>query len=130
MDQSQAQQAQAQQAQAEQAQAEQAQAQQAQAQQAQAQAAKYRTNLKDKFNKLYADGIKKTFILLPIELQEEFEKFTENLMQEEYISRGLLLDAINCFYQHFHDLCDANYMWIKFSDNAWNYRPHQATYNT
>jgi hypothetical protein len=86
----------------------------------------YRTVLKDKFNKLYADGIKKTFILLPLEIQTEFEKLTMNLMQEDYIARGLLLDAINCFYRKFFRLCDASYLWTNFSDNAWNYRPHQS----
>jgi hypothetical protein len=117
--------------QAEQTQADQAQADQAQAEPTQAEQAlklPYRTVLNDKFNKLYADGIKKTFILLPLNLQIEFEKFTENLMQEEYIARGLLLDAINCFYRHFYALCDASYMWTKFSDNAWNYRPYQPAF--
>ena len=112
------------QAQAEQNQAQQTQAEQNQAQQNQA-TLPYRTILKDIFNKMYADELKKTFQNLPSGLQSEFEKFTQNLMQEEYISRNHLLDAIDHFKKVNFSLCNATYNWSRFSDNAWNYRPYQ-----
>ena len=102
----------------------QVQAEQAQAEPEQA-ALPYRTILKDIFNKKYAVELKKTFQNLPSGLQSDFEKFTQNLMQEEYISRNNLLDAIDHFKKVNFVLCNATYNWVKFSDNAWNYRPYQ-----
>ena len=85
----------------------------------------YRTPVKDIFNKMYADELKKTFSTLPTELQKEFEKFTENLMTDEYISRFKLLDATDAFYKKNFRLCDTSYKWVNFTDNAFNYRPYQ-----
>jgi hypothetical protein len=107
-----------------QTQAEPEQAEQVQAEQAQA-ALPYRTILKDIFNKKYADELKKTFQYLPSGIQSDFEKFTQNLMQEEYISRNHLLDAIDHFKKVNFTLCNSTYNWSRFSDNAWNYRPYQ-----
>jgi hypothetical protein len=88
----------------------------------------YRTLYKNDINKMYADELKKNFKTLPIELKIEFQKFTQNLMKEEYISRFCLLDAIRDFYKYFYDLCDTNYVWIKFTDNAWNYMYNEKGY--
>ena len=78
----------------------------------------YRTVFKDEFNKTYAYEIKKSFKLLPFELRVEFQKFTHNLMREEYISRFCLLEATRDFYKYFHDLCDGTYTWIKFTEGG------------
>jgi hypothetical protein len=112
---------QAEQTQAEQTQAEQMQSQEEQSKQA---ALPYRTILKDVFNKMYADSLKKTFQYLPSNIQTDFEKFTQNLMQEEYISRNSLLDAIRDFNKTNISVY-GNRNWSNFSDNAWNYRPYQ-----
>ena len=78
----------------------------------------YRTVFKDELNKMYAVEIKKNFKLLPFELRLEFQKFTQNLMREEYISRFCFLEATRDFYKYFHYLCDATYMWIKFTEGG------------
>jgi hypothetical protein len=122
-------QAQAEQIQAEQAQAEQIQAEQIQAEQIQVEQTPaklpYRTINKDIYNKMYADVLKKNFQNLTSHIQVDFEKFTQNLMEEEYISRNHLLDAIDDFYKINFRLCDADYNWSRYTDNAFNYRPYQ-----
>ena len=75
---------------------------------------------------MYANVLKTNFQDLPPALQTEFQKFTQNLMQEEHISRDLLLNAINDFYKVNFHLCDTTYKWTSFTDNAWNYRPYQG----
>ncbi len=80
----------------------------------------HRTNVKDEFNKMYAATLRKSFQDLPHELRIEFNLFTHNLMDEEYISKNLLLDVTNSFYTYFNHLCDATSIWRSFMDNALN----------
>jgi hypothetical protein len=104
------------------------QAQEASASVAQEASAKkpYRTLMPDIFNKLYADCVKKSFETLAPAIKTEFEKFTENVIQEEYISRHCFLNALDDFYKINFRLCDSDYKWTRVYDIAWNCRPYQS----
>ena len=82
----------------------------------------------DKFDKLYAAHMKTMYNYVESDIKEEFNTFTENLIdEEEAISRFKLLDAIDNFkykYKLLNDKCDYS-NWMKFTDEAFNYRPHQ-----
>ena len=128
----QAKQAQGKQAQTDEAQTDQAQGKQAQTEQAQTEQAQadqeqillpYHTLKKDISNKMYTDCVKKLFQNLPNAIKEEFEKATMNLMQEDYISPNLLIDAANHFYKIHTQMCDNSYHWAVFSNYILNYRP-------
>lgn len=85
----------------------------------------YRSSIKDDSDKNYATQLRKNFYNLELEIQSEFDKFTQNLMQENYISRNCLLDAIDDFYRIHFELCSGSMAWCRFTDNAFNYRPYQ-----
>jgi hypothetical protein len=85
----------------------------------------YRSSLKDDSDQKYATQLRKNFYNLELETLNEFDKFTQNLMQEEYISRNCLLDAINDFYRIHFEICSGSMAWCRFTDNAFNYRPYQ-----
>jgi hypothetical protein len=87
----------------------------------------YRTDNKDQYNQLYAAGVKKSFQYLTPELQYGFEIFTDNLMQEEYISRDLLIEAIKDFYEIYQMNCEVNYNWTRFTNYVWNFQPMGAS---
>ena len=80
----------------------------------------YHTNIKDNFNKIYADTVKLSYRTLPYDLRVEFDHFTHDLMNEEYINRLSLLEATECFYTYFNHLCDET--WRTFTENALNCR--------
>ena len=85
----------------------------------------YRTLEADNSDKKYADQLRKNFNNLELEIQSEFDKFTQNLMEEEYISRNCLLDATDAFYRIHYELCRRSMAWCRFTENAFNYRPYQ-----
>jgi len=85
----------------------------------------YRSLRTDNSDKKYADQLRKDFEALSFKLRSEFDKFTKNLMKEEYISRNCLLDATDDFYNIHFELCSGSMAWCIFTNNAFNYRPYQ-----
>ena len=61
------------------------------------------------------------------DIKEEFNTFTEHLIDENAISRHQLLDAIDTFKYKYKLLKNTdNYSnWMRFTDEAFNYRPYQ-----
>ena len=92
------------------------------------------TNL-DECDKMYATKLKEKFLNLSNTFQEKFQKFTENLMNENYINRYMLLDAIrdfelkykinDIFWTSFSDKIN-DIFWASFSDSAFNFRPYNS----
>ena len=84
---------------------------------------KYRNEKYDKYDTLYASTLKTIFNLHTSLSQAKFNEFTDNLMNENQISRFKLLDAIgdyNCSgYAKMYPLHTL------FEDGAFNYRPYQ-----
>jgi hypothetical protein len=79
----------------------------------------------DQFDKKYTDQLKKTFNDLSPQLKIKFQSFTENLMDDEYILRFKLLDAIHDFTIKHKEFCNGS-DWKVFDDTAFNYRPWQT----
>ena len=91
----------------------------------------------DKYDILYAAHMKTMYTYVETDIKEEFNTFTENLIDENSICRYKLLDAIEIFkifkykllknnnnnkdYKDYNDYVS----WIKFTDAAFNYRPYQ-----
>lgn len=80
----------------------------------------------DSNDKKYTDKMKIHFESLPSFLKDDFNKMTENLMQDEIVSNWKLMDAIKDFYKKNKTKCDEIYQWKIFDDNAYNYRPWQC----
>ena len=76
---------------------------------------KYRHLVYDNYDEMYARQMK-TYAIPP-----EFNTFTDGLMNEQYISRSQLLDAI----KDYNLTNPSNTLSDVFIDNAFNYRPHQ-----
>ena len=94
---------------------------------------KYRLNENhyDKFDEMYATVLKNHFNSLSLITQQEFNLFTNNLMDEKFIARYKLLDAISDFTktEQFTNILSSNlpqYAWTCFDNNAFNYRPYQT----
>jgi len=97
----------------------------------------YATKLKDKFKDIQPiinfdidkDDIEKRMqeqFDIAKQMRINFNKFTNNLMDEEYINRHALLSAISDFKKSDTFLDSMlDYTWIGFEDMAWNYRPYQ-----
>ena len=96
----------------------------------------YRCIKYDQYDILYAAHMKRMYKYVDNDIKNEFTKFTENLIDEENsISRNNLLNAIDDFkctliYNSIikKDNKDAEYrfiQWMKFTDEAFNYRPYQ-----
>ena len=77
-------------------------------------------------DKNYTDKLKKQFNELPPHLKNKFQSFTENLMDDKYISNFKLLDAIHDFKIKNSEICNDSYCWKVFDDEAYNYRPWQC----
>jgi len=77
-------------------------------------------------DKDYTDKLKKQFNELSPHLKNKFQSFTENLMDDEYISNFKLLDAIRDFKIKNSEICNDSYCWKVFDDEAYNYRPWQC----
>ena len=82
---------------------------------------KYRTYFYDQYDTKYATELKHCFYkYVNSSICDQFNKFTENLMDDPQISRSCLLNAIADF-----ETADLRLGTI-FTDLAFNYRPHQA----
>ena len=85
----------------------------------------------DQYDVLYATHMKRMYTYVENDIKIEFTKFTEHLIDEENaISRNKLLDAIDEFKHIVLKINNANINndykhWVKFTDEAFNYRPYQ-----
>jgi len=83
----------------------------------------------DQYDVLYATHMKRMYAYVENDIKIEFTKFTEHLIDEENaISRNKLLDAIDEFKHILLKNNDTNNdykNWIRFTDEAFNYRPYQ-----
>ena len=96
----------------------------------------YRSTTYDKYDILYASHMKRMYTYVDDTIKLEFNKFTENLLDEKEITRNQLLNAIDNFpYKYQYKINkdenkDKNKVidfsaWIRFTDEAFNYRPYQ-----
>jgi hypothetical protein len=88
----------------------------------------FRSSIYDNFDELYARHLQIKYLYVEVDIKKEFNKYTENLLDERYICRNKLLDAIDKFgYKFMINKKDKyNYSgWTSFTDEAFNYRPHQ-----
>ena len=95
----------------------------------------------DNYDILYAAHMKRMFIYVESDIKEEFNIFTENLIDENAICRNRLLNAIDSLPYKFQyksiinndndndtkTITDTNTYsnWMRFTDEAFNYRPYQ-----
>lgn len=93
----------------------------------------YRTATPDQYDTMYATKLLEKFKILSPELQNAFQEFTKNLMDEKQIGRNSLLEAIDDFTKQQSNIGsnliydDNNYIfWVCFTDLAFNYRPYQG----
>jgi len=77
---------------------------------------KYRASEYDIHDETYATKLKS------FETPDEFNKFTDGLMNEKYINRYKLLNAINDYKNT--DLYKINPLSTVFEDVAFNFRPY------
>ena len=72
--------------------------------------------------------MKRIYLVVEDKIKAEFNKYTDNLIdEEEAISRFKLLEATDTFKYKFI-LVNNKYdysNWFRFTDEAFNYRPHQ-----
>jgi hypothetical protein len=92
----------------------------------------FRCSNYDKYDILYAAHMKTMYKYVENDIKEEFNIFTENLINENSISRDKLLNAIDTFKYQYKLLknndTDTNNdysNWLRFTDAAFNYRPYQ-----
>lgn len=90
----------------------------------------FRCSNYDKYDILYASHMKTMYKYVENDIKEEFNTFTENLINENSISRDKLLNAIDTFkYQYKllknNDTNNEYSNWLRFTDAAFNYRPYQ-----
>ena len=82
----------------------------------------YRSHIYDKYDKIYAEKLNNIFSkYLSEQIQVSFNNYTKGLMNDEYISRNKLLNAIDD-YQLFIGID----LPTIFTDNAFNCRPYQC----
>jgi hypothetical protein len=83
----------------------------------------------DKYDILYAAHMKTMYNYVESDIKEQFNTFTEHLIDEYAICRNKLLDAIDAFKYKYNntdnDTDNDNRNWIRFTDAAFNYRPYQ-----
>ena len=85
---------------------------------------KYRAFAYDNFDKQYADQLRKNFfVTMDHDTREQFNKFTEYLMEETHINTHSLMDAVNDYALTPQALTYP--LSCSFSDLAFNCRPHQ-----
>ena len=87
----------------------------------------FRSNNYDKYDILYAAHMKRMYVYVETDIKEEFNTYTENIIDDQAICRIKLLNAIDTFKYKFKLLKNTdNYKnWMKFTDEAFNYRPYQ-----
>lgn len=75
----------------------------------------------DNYDKIYADQVRRIFYYIVPETQQiSFNEYTDDLIQDTYISRHKLLDAIDDYYA-----CKGSQLLYMFTDSAFNCRPYQ-----
>ena len=75
---------------------------------------KYRANLYDKFDEMYANKFKHL-------KNHPFNKFTDGLIDETYINRYCFLRAIDDYKAHYNTTVQLS---LQDEDMAFNYRPY------
>ena len=87
----------------------------------------YRAINYDNYDILYAKHVRRMYEYVETDIKEEFNTFTEQLIDDNAISRHQLLDAIDTFKYKYKLLKNTdNYSnWMRFTDEAFNYRPYQ-----
>lgn len=87
----------------------------------------YRASNYDNYDILYAKHVRRMYQYVETDIKEEFNTFTEHLIDDNAISRHQLLDAIDTFKYKYKLLKNTdNYSnWMRFTDEAFNYRPYQ-----
>ena len=87
----------------------------------------YRASNYDNYDILYAKHVRRLYEYVETDIKEEFNTFTEQLIDDNAISRHQLLDAIDTFKYKYKLLKNTdNYSnWMRFTDEAFNYRPYQ-----
>lgn len=87
----------------------------------------YRSGSYDKYDTEYATKLKELFLRLDDEIITNFNKFTENLMDDTQINRYSLLKAIDNFEKSKNYKFNiTNNNWYNFSNTAFNFRPYQG----
>ena len=81
----------------------------------------YRIIKYDDYDKKYATHMKSMYRNVDTNIKEQFDIFTENLLDDNYINRTSLIDAIHQFTYY----TNKNNAWNLFTDAAFNYRPWQ-----
>ena len=85
----------------------------------------YRITNYDEYDKEYATRMKYMYQNIETGIKDKFDIFTEKLIDDDYISRNSLLDAIRDFTKKNDDI--ENYIsWVNFTNEAFNYRPYQS----
>ena len=84
----------------------------------------YRITKYDEQDKTYATHMKYMYQNVDTNIKEQFDIFTENLLDDEYISRNNLLDAIQEFTKQNDNKVSCR-SWGRFDDEAFNCRPYQ-----
>jgi hypothetical protein len=79
----------------------------------------------DKYDILYAAHMKTMYKYVESDIKEEFNTFTENLIDENAICRNKLLNAIDEFKYNDTNTNTGYSSWMRFTDSAFNYRPYQ-----
>ena len=85
---------------------------------------KYRAISYDIHDEQYATVLSEIFNSLPNSIRHDFNNISDNLMSCKKINRYCLLNAIRDF-EDCNPHINKNYMWVRFNDNAFNYRPYQ-----
>ena len=88
----------------------------------------YRSPNPDKHDKNYATKLKERFSVVSVKLQNHFQEFTQNLMDEDYINRFELLKATDAFQLEYEKLITESddWAWGLFLEAAYNYRPYNV----
>jgi len=80
----------------------------------------------DNFDNLYTIRLVSVFKELPIEIQTNFQIFTNDLMNDHCINSYSLMDAINAFKIKNNNIYKGVKEWKLFDDESYNYRPWQG----
>ena len=85
----------------------------------------YRITNYDEYDKEYATCMKNIYNYVNPDIKDKFDIFTENLIDDDYISRNSLLDAIRDFTKKNDDI-QKYISWVNFTNEAYNYRPYNC----
>ena len=89
----------------------------------------FRSTEYDQYDILYAAHMTRMYAYVDANIKLEFNKFTENLLDEKKITRIQLLNAIDTFTYKEENKEENKVIdfsaWSRFKDEAFNYRPYQ-----